>query len=232
MYRRIAVAVVLIAGLMVGFAGGLSDILNVRTLNAYRADLLVFVAAHYALALGAFVALYTAGVALSIPAWGLLTVLGGFMFGPWVGTAAVVLSATVGGTIVFLAARYVFEDGLRARAEPFLQKVDTELSENAFSYILALQLMPVFPFFLINLGAAFLRIPTRTFVLATFLGIIPGTLVYATLGAGLGDIIEVSAVDPLAAAQQPTVIGSLTGLALLALVPVVYRRVKRRRRGS
>jgi uncharacterized membrane protein YdjX (TVP38/TMEM64 family) len=226
---RLAVAVVLLGGIMLGTASGLADLLNIQTLNAYRADLLAFVAAHRAVALAAFILVYTAGVALSIPAWGLLTVLGGFLFGPWIGTAAVVFSATVGGTIVFLAARYAFGDLLRARAEPLLRAFGADSNADAFSFILALQLMPVFPFFLINLGAAFLPVTTRTFLAATVLGLIPGTLVYATLGAGLGDAIEASTVDPLAAAQEPTVVGGLTGLALLALVPIVYRRLKRRR---
>jgi uncharacterized membrane protein YdjX (TVP38/TMEM64 family) len=226
---RLAVAVVLLGGIMLGTATGLADSLKVETLNAYRADLLAFVAAHRAVALAAFMLVYTAGVALSIPAWGLLTVLGGFLFGPWIGTAAVVSSAAVGGTIVFLATRYAFGDLLRARAEPLLRAFGAESNADAFSFILALQLMPVFPFFLINLGAAFLPVTTRTFFAATVLGLIPGTLVYATLGAGLGDAIEASTVDPLAAAREPTVVGGLTGLALLALVPIAYRRFKRRR---
>jgi uncharacterized membrane protein YdjX (TVP38/TMEM64 family) len=209
-------------------AAGVTDYVSLETLNAHRIELLTFVAEHRALAAIAFAGLYFGGVALGIPAWGLLTVAGGFMFGPVLGSVIVVISASAGGLVLFLVARYALADVLRARTAPLLNKLEAGFNEDAFSYLLALRLVPMLPFFLTTLASAFLGVRTRTFIGATVLGLIPVTVVYATLGAGLGDALEASIDDPLAAAREPTVIAGLLGLALLALLPVAYKRLRRK----
>lgn len=225
---RLALLVAIPAIAVLSLAAGVTDYISLDALAAHRAELLAFVAAHRALAAAAFTALYFAGIALSIPGWGLLTVASGFLFGPLLGTLIVVFSASAGGTVVVLAARYVLSDALRAKAAPAIRKLETGFHENAFSYLLALRLTPVLPFFLVTLAVAFLGVRLRTFVAATVLGLTPVTIVYATLGSGLGHALEAGAHDPLAAAREPTVIGGLLGLAALALLPVVLKRLRRR----
>ena len=225
---RLALLVAIPTVAVILVAAGITDYVSLERLNANRAELQAFVAENRMLAVLMFAGLYFAGVALSIPGWGLLTVAGGFLFGPALGTVIVVLSASAGGSVLFVAARYAFGDMLRAQAAPALRNLEAGFNENAFSYLLALRLIPTLPFFLTTLGAAYLGMPFRTFILASTLGIIPGTIVYATLGAGLRDALEVSVVDPLAAMREPTVIGGLLGLVLLALLPVAYKKFKRK----
>ncbi|MGE3332151.1 MAG: TVP38/TMEM64 family protein [Rhodospirillaceae bacterium] len=225
---RLALLIAIPAVVALSLAAGLTDYVSLDALAAHRSELLAFVAAHHTLAVIVFTALYFAGVALSIPGWGLLTVPAGFLFGPALGAAIVVFAATSGGAVVVLAARYVLTDSLRAKAAPAIRKLEAGFHENAFSYLLALRLTPVLPFFLVTLAVAFLGVRMRTFLAATTLGLIPIASVYATLGAGIGDALEVGAHDPLAAAREPTVIGGLLGLAALALLPVLIKRLRRR----
>lgn len=225
---RLALLVAIPTLAVLGVATGAADTLNLERLNAHRAELMDFVAARRGVAALAFTGIYFAGVALSIPGWGLLTVAGGFLFGPALGTLLVIVAASAGGTVVFLAARYALGDVLRARAAPAIRKLEAGFQENEFSYLLALRLIPVLPFFLTTLAVSFLNIRLRNFAAATALGLVPVTIVYATLGAGLHDALEAGAQDPLAAAREPTVIAGLAGLALLALLPVLVKRWRAR----
>ena len=153
-----------------------------------------------------------------------MTIAGGFLFGQTLGTVYVVFAATVGATILFIAAKTAFGDLLRARAGPFLQRMETGFRENALSYLLVLRLIPAFPFFIVNLVPAFLGVPVGIYIVATFIGIIPGTFVYALVGAGLGSIFD-SGEDFTAASILTTeIIAALAGLAILALLPVAYKR--------
>lgn len=224
---RLALLIAIPAIAALSLAAGVTDYISLDTLAAHRAELLDFVAAHRALAVIVFTAFYFAGVALSIPGWGVLTIPAGFLFGPVLGAAIVVFAATSGGAVVVLAARYVLTDSLRVKAAPAIRKLEAGFQENAFSYLLALRLTPVLPFFLVTLAVAFLGVRMRTFLVATALGLIPVASVYATLGAGIGHALEVGAHDPLAAAHEPTMIGGLLGLAALALLPVLVKRLRR-----
>jgi uncharacterized membrane protein YdjX (TVP38/TMEM64 family) len=195
--------------------------------------LIVFVAAialsHGVAAALIFMAIYVAAVALSLPGAVWLSIAGGFLFGPVLGTAFNVVAATIGATIVFLLARYVVGDVLRARAGPALQAMEQGFRANALSYLLVLRFVPLFPFFLVNLVPAFLGVPLAIFVVGTFFGIIPGALVYTLVGAGLGDALAAGAeINPGAALKQPTVIGALAGLVVLSLIPVFYKKAKGR----
>ncbi len=222
--RRLLPLIVLAAGLAAFFALGLHKYLTLDTLRDNRQALAGWVADNWLLAALAYVGAYIAIVAFSLPAALVATLTGGFLFGTVFGGLLTVVGATIGATLLFLAARTALGDMLRAKAGPKLRKLEEGFGENAFSYMLVLRLVPLFPFFLVNLAPAFLGVPLRTYVVATFLGILPGTFVYASLGNGLGAIFEAGRDPDLGLIFQPQVIGPILALALLALVPVVYRR--------
>jgi uncharacterized membrane protein YdjX (TVP38/TMEM64 family) len=228
-WRRALPLLVLGAGLAAFFAFGLTDYLSFEALHRNRAWLLRQVEASAVLAALVYMAVYVAVVAFSLPGGAIMTITGGFLFGQWLGTAYVVVAATVGASILFLAARTALGDLLRAKAGPFLKKMVAGFREDALSYLLVLRLVPVFPFFVVNLVPAFLGIGLRDFVVATFLGIIPGTFVYASVGAGLGSIFEEDEKFSVGDVLTPEIVTALVGLAALALIPVVYRKLKARR---
>jgi uncharacterized membrane protein YdjX (TVP38/TMEM64 family) len=166
-----------------------------------------------------YIMVYTILVALSVPGGAVLTMAGGFLFGPWLGTLCAVVGATLGATGIFLAARAGL-GGLAHRAGPFIAKLETGFRADAFNYLLVLRLVFIVPFWLVNLVPALVGVKLRTYVLATFIGIIPATFVFASLGSGLANVVE----EPgLAVLLRPSVLGPIAGLVILALVPVGYR---------
>src|SRR5215831_7657995 len=166
-----------------------------------------------------YIAIYGALVALSVPGAAVLTI-GGCLFGIWTGAVCAVIGATLGATALFVAARAGL-GGLAQRAGRFAAKLEAGFRADAFSYLLVLRLVPIFPFWLVNLVPALVGVRLGTFVLATFLGIIPGSFVYASLGSGLGSVVE----EPdLAIVFEPRVLLPVIGLAILALIPVGYKR--------
>ena len=156
-----------------------------------------------------------------------LTLAGGFLFGTWLGGLLSVVGATCGAVALFVIARSTLGAALRDRAAPWLQRLEAEFRRDAFSYLLVLRLVPLFPFWLVNLVPAFLGVPLPTFALATFLGIIPGGVIYAGVGSGLGAVLDRGEQPDLGLMLEPQVILPLLGLATLALVPVIYRRWQR-----
>lgn len=234
--RRFAVArllpLVLLAGGLAAFlALGGTRWLSFEHLQAHHGRIAAWVGEHGALGAAAYAALYALVVAFSLPGALVMTLFGGFLFGIWLGALLTVVGATAGATILFLAARTAFGDLLRARAGPTLQKMEAGFRKNALSYLLVLRLVPLFPFFLVNLAPALLGVPLATFVAATFIGIIPGTVVYSSVGAGLGAVLERGEAPDLSIVCKPEVLGPLLGLALLALLPALYKRLKARRHG-
>ena len=223
--RRALLVRLLIAALFLGalpafFALGGQDYLQIETIKRHRAELLAFAEAHRATALAIAFLVYVGATAFSVPGGLVLSLTIGFLFGRWVGTLLVVLAATLGATILFVAARYLFADAARKRLGTFGEKINAGFTENAFSYMLFLRLVPVFPFFLVNLAPAFTSIPVRTYVLATFIGIIPGAFVFVNLGETLGRI------ESLRGLVAPEVLGGLGLLALFALLPVAVRKLR------
>jgi uncharacterized membrane protein YdjX (TVP38/TMEM64 family) len=227
---RLAPLALLVIALGVAFALRLDRYLSFDQLAAHREWLLAEVARLGLLAPLCYVLIYAAATGLSIPGAVLLTLVAGFLFGTLAGTAIVVIGATLGAIIVFLVARTAFGDVLRKRAGPFIRKLEDGFRENALSYLLVLRLIPVFPFWLVNLVPAFLGVRLGTFALGTFVGIIPGAFVYASLGSGLGALIESGQRPDLGIIFQPRVLVPLVGLALLALLPVVHKRLSGRGR--
>jgi uncharacterized membrane protein YdjX (TVP38/TMEM64 family) len=224
--RLVPLTLLLAAGALFVALGG-QRYLNFAALAANRERLLALVAQDAAAAAIAFILLYAGLVALSFPAAELLTIAGGFLFGRWFGTLYAIVGATAGATLFFFAARAGLAR-LAAGALPQAARLRAGFRRNAFSYLLVLRLVPLFPFWLVNLvaGAAGLRLPV--YVLGTFLGIIPATFVYASLGSGLGTVLAEGREPDLAILFRPGVLLPLIGLAVLALLPVLYRRWRSR----
>jgi uncharacterized membrane protein YdjX (TVP38/TMEM64 family) len=206
--------------------------LTIEVLAENRAWLLDQVANNAVVAIVSFVAIYAVVVALSVPGAAVLTIAGGFLFGTWLGAFYAVIGATLGAIGIFLFVKAGLGDALEARAGSTVDRLRTGFHDNALGYLLFLRLLPVFPFFAVNLAAAILGVPLRTFAFATLVGIIPGSLVYASIGNGLGFVIEEEMEADLGAIFAPEVFLPLVGLALLSLAPVVYKVVKRRRAGE
>ncbi len=225
--RRWLPLVLLLAAALAVYATGLHRELSLAGLQRHRSTLQELVAVHPLLAPVAFVALYAVATALSLPGALFLTLTGGFLFGTWLGGMLSVIGATAGATVLFLIARTSLGTALRARAGPWLQRLEAGLRRNAFAYLLVLRLVPLFPFWLVNLVPALLDVPVGVFTLATFLGIIPGALVYAGVGNGLGAVLDHGGEPDLGLIFAPQVILPLLGLAALALLPILYRQLRR-----
>lgn len=228
-WRRLWPLAVLAGGFALFFATGANEYLTVAALREHRAALTGFVAENAAAAAGLYMLAYAIVVAFSLPGGALMTIVGGFLFGTLLAGFCVVIGATVGATLLFLAAKTALGDVLRAKAGPALQKMEAGFRENAFSYLMVLRLVPLFPFFLVNLVPAFLGVPLRTYVVATFLGIIPGTFVYAQVGTGLGSVLESGQDFSLSGILTPDIVAALCGLAALAMLPVAYKWWRARR---
>ncbi len=223
----------LLAGLTgTAFAFGLQDYLSFEALRENRVLLMELVEQRFLLAALGFILIYAAATAVSLPGGALLSIAGGFLFGPWLGTLWVVLGATAGASAVFLIARTALGDSLRRRAGPAIASMEAGFRENAFSYLLTLRLIPLFPFFLVNLVPAFLGMRLGSYGLATFIGIIPGAFVFTFAGAGLGSVFDANESFSPASVLTPEVIAALVGLGLLSLAPVLYKRRKAKRASS
>lgn len=226
------------------YFSGLSDFISLETIIRERQALAAEVADNLFLAAVFFVLLYAFAVAVSFPGATLLTVFGGFLFGVTLGAALTVVAATTGASLIFLAARTSFGTVLRARAGRFAQKFAEGFEANAFNYLLFLRLVPLFPFWVVNIAPALCNVSLATYVSATALGIFPGVIAYSLLGDGLGGLIEAQeAANPgcaeagtcsidLSALVTPEIIAAMVALGIAALVPVAIKRWRRSRTGA
>lgn len=230
--KRLLPLAVLAAAMVLFFVFDLHTYISFEALKTHRMAVLDYYAAHQMLTVLMFGAAYTVVVALSIPGAIWMTLLAGFVFGTALGAVIVVLAATLGSLIVFLAARYAIGDLLYKKAGPFVRRMEEGFRKNAFSYLMFLRLVPLFPFWLVNLVPAFLNVSATAFVVATVLGIAPATVVFASVGNGLGAVLDRGGSPDLAIVFEPHIMGPLLGLALLALVPVALRKFKERRNGD
>lgn len=221
---RLLPVVVLAAGLGAFFWFELDAYLSLDVLRENRADLSAWVAQNAALAALIYILIYMVLVALSVPGALVATLTGGLLFGTVLGGLYTVIGATIGATIIFLAAKTALGDMLKAKASGAILKMEEGFRENAFSYMMVLRLVPAFPFFLVNLAPAFLGVKLRTYVVATFLGIIPGTFVFASVGNGLGALFETGQDPDLGIIFAPEILFPIIGLALLSLLPIAYKR--------
>ena len=219
---------ILVAGLTAFFALDLAQYISLNALKEHRELLQSWVTNYGAMSALVFAGIYALAVAFSIPGAVFITIAGGFMFGPYLGTVYVVIGATVGAVGVFLAAKYAVGDLLRAKAGPAIQRMEAGFRDNELSYLLILRLVPIFPFWLINLAPAFLGVSVRVFFAATFIGIIPGGFVFALVGAGLGSIFDRGETFSMSGILTPEIVAALVGLALLSVLPVAYKKFKSR----
>ena len=232
MWRRLLPVVILLLGLALFLLLDLGRYFSFEMLSRNHAELTAWVATHRVMAEMAFVAAYAVVVAFSLPVAILVTPLSGFLFGVWMGAALSVIGATLGAAAVFLAARTAFYDLFHARAGAMLSRLEEGFRRDAFSYLLFLRLVPVFPFWLVNIVPGLLGMSLGRYVLATLLGIIPGAMVYAGVGAGFGMLFEKGQPPDLSVIFEAHVLLPLLGLAALSLVPVIYTRLRAHRAGS
>ena len=226
-WRRVAPIGLIAAGFVAFFALGFDDFLSFDVLRTHHEALAAWTAGHFVLASLAFLCAYVVVVVLSLPIAVLLTPVGGFLFGTWLGGLYSLAAATVGATVVFLAARYAFADAVEARAGPWLKRMEDGFREDAFNYMLVLRLVPLFPFWLVNLVPAVLGVGLGTYVAGTAIGMVPGALVYAGVGAGLGAVFADGGTPNLSIVFEPAVLWPLIGLSVLSLVPVAYKKWRR-----
>ncbi|MEZ5894108.1 MAG: VTT domain-containing protein [Parvularculaceae bacterium] len=225
--KRAAPLVAVAAALVLFFAFGLNRYFTLDALRDNRDTLRGWADASPFLAMGAFVAVYAAAVAISFPGASILTIFGGFLFGLWRGTPLIVIAATLGATLVFLAARSALAEPLSARAGGFAKKMEEGFREGELSYMFILRLAPVFPFWAVNIGAGLLGVSLRNFLVGTFFGIIPGTFVYASIGAAAGAAFDAGENVTLGGVLlKPETLLPIAGLIVLALIPVLLKRRK------
>ena len=218
---RLLVVTAVVLGVAAFFVYDLDRYVTLAALKANKDALRSFTENHYAGTVVVFVIAYCLQTALSLPGAAIFTLAGGFLFGTVLGTLYVNVGATSGAVLAFLTARYLFRDGVERRFGKKLDAIQRGFHRNAFNYLLTLRLIPLFPFFLVNLAAGITRIRLATYVVATAIGIIPASIVYANAGSQLGRI------ESLTDIASPEVLGAFALLGALALVPVAYQRLRR-----
>jgi len=216
--RKLLTILAFAAGLALFFLLDLQRFLSLEALKANRQALQQYHDAHPLAMAAGFMALYIIQTALSLPGAAILSLAAGAIFGTVMGTLYAIIAASIGATLAFLVTRYLLRDAVQNRFGDRLEGINRELERRGWNYLLFLRLVPIFPFFLINLAAGLTRLPLRTFLLGTLLGIIPGGFVYVNAGASLATI------DSLSEIASPRVLGSFALLGLLALVPALYRK--------
>jgi uncharacterized membrane protein YdjX (TVP38/TMEM64 family) len=216
----------IVLALILFFAFGLQRYLSLAALRENQAEWRGFIQAHFVAAILTFIAVYTAVVAFSIPVAIFVTLIGGFLFGAAVALPMVVISATIGSTLLFLAARSALGTLLEAKAGPWFARLEQGFRRDQWSYMFFLRLTPFVPFFVVNLVPAFLGVDLLCFVVATFFGIMPVTLIYALAGAGIGDALEAGTFSAQSI-LTPKLILALTGLGILAILPAILRRFRK-----
>lgn len=217
---KLLILALFIGGIILFFALGGQKYLNLETLKANRDALIQYTEQHYVTAFIIGFLIYTISTALSLPGGLILSLSMGLVFGRWAGTLLIVLAATLGATLVFLAARYIFADMARKKIGGLAQKINEGFTKDAFNYLLFLRLVPLFPFWLVNLAPAFTNVPLKTYVTATAIGILPGTFVFANLGQNLG---RISSTKEL---LTPGILSAFVLLGVFALIPVLYKKYK------
>lgn len=217
---KVLIAVGIALALGASFYFDLGRFLSLEALKENRDSLLAFTDANFSAAVGIFILAYVMVAGLSLPGAVILTLAGGFVFGAGLATLFINVGATTGATLAFLSARYVLRDTVERKFGNWIGPFQEGFGKNAFSYLLTLRLIPLFPFFVVNLVSGLTRVSVGTYVVATAIGIIPGSFVYAYAGRQLGTINSLKEI------ASPSVIGAFVLLGLLALVPVVYKRVR------
>ena len=212
------------------YAFGLDRFFTFESLTENRERIVDILASHRVSGVILYIAIYSTAVTLFVPGALVLTIAGGFIFGTWYGTLYVVLGATIGATGNFMIAKTLLGNTLRNRAGSTLLKMEAGFQEKAITYLLTLRLIPVFPFYLVNVVPALLGVSLRSYLIGTFVGIIPGSFVYANIGVGLDSIFEKNKEITIQGVLTPEILAALIGLALLAFLPAAYQKLMNSKR--
>jgi uncharacterized membrane protein YdjX (TVP38/TMEM64 family) len=221
---RLLPLLLILATLVATVAFGLPGQLSWQTLAAQHAALAAAAQAHPAAAILAYTGFYALIVVLSIPATIVMSVAGGLLFGAFAGTLAAVGGATIGAVLLFLIVRGALRPLLAPRLRRLTERIGPGLERDGFNYLLALRVVPVFPFWLINLAPALVGMRLLPFAAATLFGIVPASAIYVSIGAGLGGVLDSGHPPDLGAVLSPRVLAPLVALGLLSLLPVAWRR--------
>ena len=221
--KKTLLLVLLVCAIALFFYLDLGRFLTLDALKANRQSLIQYYETHKLVTVATFMAIYILQTALSLPGAAILSLAAGAIFGSLLGTVYAVIAATIGAALAFLVTRYLLRDTIINKFGANLEALNRELETRGFNYLLFLRLVPLFPFFLINLAAGLTRLPLRVFVLGTMIGIIPGGFVFVNAGASLASI------ESLGDVASPRVLGSFALLGLFALVPVIYGKVKQKK---
>jgi uncharacterized membrane protein YdjX (TVP38/TMEM64 family) len=247
--KRFLPLFILVAFMALVISQGWHQYLTLEVIAKNRDWLKVMVANRLLIALSAYFLIYVAAISMSLPGGVILTITGGFLFGPILGGGITVVAATVGASLLFLIAKTSFGETLAQKAGPWLSKLSGGFQENALSYLLFLRLVPAFPFWLVNLAPALLGVSLKIFIIGTFVGIIPGTFAFAYVGAGLDSIIDAAQADLQKcldqagnAAEQSCTLSinasslitqelliAFAALGFVALIPVALKKLKTRK---
>jgi uncharacterized membrane protein YdjX (TVP38/TMEM64 family) len=222
--RRLWLVLAALAAFVLMRWSGLSSYLSLETLKTHRGTLTAWVSGNIVIASLAYVAVYVVAVAFSVPGAVFLTLSGGFLFGATLGTLLTVTGATIGATIIFVFAKAIFGENALDRFGQPATRLAEGIRRNAGSYLLVLRLVPLFPFFLVNLVPAFVGVPLLTYVVTTFFGIIPGTAVFSLAGSGLGSVLDQGGAITPGSILTPQIIAGLVGLAALSLAAIPLRK--------
>ena len=207
----------------------LGDYLSFDTLRDNREALLAFRDSHYVAMVAAYMAIYVLIVAFSLPGATIATLTGGFLFGLFPGVIFVLFSATIGATIIFLAARLGFGSSLSAKMDAssgLVRRISEGIHENELSMLFLIRLVPVVPFFVANLLPALVGVSLHRYVFTTFFGIMPGTAVYTWVGAGLGEVFARGETPNLSIIFEPAILGPILGLCALAALPILIKALR------
>ena len=221
--RRVWLGVAIVAAIAGLHLSGAGEFLSLDTLRTYRKTLTDLVEQHPIASASIYLAVYILATALSVPGAIVLTLAGGFLFGTLYGAAFAVVGATVGAIALFLIARFLMKGRTLDAFGPKAASLGEGIRRNAWSYLLALRLVPLFPFFLVNIVPAFVGVKLPVFAVTTLFGIMPGTLVYSAAGAGLGSIFDAGGDFSVGSVLTPNIIAAFAGLAVLSLVAIPIR---------
>jgi uncharacterized membrane protein YdjX (TVP38/TMEM64 family) len=210
-----------VMGIAAFFYFDLGQVVTLKSLKSNKDAFRSYAEVNYLLMVVLYIAAYALQTALSLPGATIFTISGGFLFGSLLGTLYVNIAATAGASLAFLAARYLFRDTVEKKLGKKLGSFQKGFSENAFSYLLTLRLIPLFPFFLVNLASGLTRIRLTTYMAATSIGILPGSFVFSNAGKQLGNIDSVKDIASI------EVLGSFALLGVLSLIPVIYKKLKK-----
>ena len=225
--KRLLPLGIIATALTIFFALGGPEYVNLESLKENREWLAGFVQDNFLIAFIGFIVLYATLVGLSFPGAGFLSIFGGFLFGTFTGAFGIVIGATIGACIIFTVARHAIGGNLAEKMGPYMKKFEKGLNKNELSYLFILRLVPLFPFFVVNVVPALFNVKFRNYAITTALGIIPGSLVYASIGDGASAIFEQGGDLKLSGVMtEPRVLFPIIGLACLAMIPIIYNKLK------